>query len=52
MISDLHNAEFGKDNEKLISCIEKINPDFILVAGGYNSRKAGTYSRYRYTFPE
>ena len=33
MISDLHNAEFGKDNEKLISCIEKINPDFILVAG-------------------
>ena len=41
MISDLHNAEFGKDNEKLISCIEKINPDFILVAGDIIVGKPG-----------
>ena len=32
-ISDLHNAEFGKDNEKLISLLEKTNPDIIAITG-------------------
>lgn len=32
-ISDLHNAEFGKDNAKLISLLEKSDPDIIAITG-------------------
>lgn len=32
-ISDLHNDEFGKDNVKLISLIEKCSPDIIAITG-------------------
>lgn len=33
VISDLHNAEFGKNNSSLISLIEKEKPDMIAVTG-------------------
>lgn len=32
-ISDLHNTEFGKDNEKLLGLIEDAEPDIIVVTG-------------------
>lgn len=32
-VSDLHNAEFGKDNAKLISLIENSAPDIIAITG-------------------
>lgn len=32
-ISDLHNAEFGYDNEKLINKINELKPDMIVVTG-------------------
>lgn len=32
-ISDLHNGELGEDNEKVISLLEKSNPDIIAVTG-------------------
>ena len=32
-ISDLHNAEFGKENEKLLSMLEDCEPDMILITG-------------------
>lgn len=32
-ISDLHNAEFGKENEKLLSMLEECEPDMILITG-------------------
>ena len=32
-ISDLHNAEFGEDNEKLLSMLETCVPDIILITG-------------------
>lgn len=32
-VSDLHNDEFGKDNEKLISLIENSAPDIIAITG-------------------
>ena len=32
-ISDLHSCKFGKDNSKLTSRIEKLNPDLIVLTG-------------------
>lgn len=32
-ISDLHNVEFGKDNEKLISILREENPTIIAITG-------------------
>jgi len=32
-ISDLHNAEMGKDNKKLLSILEKSEPDIIAITG-------------------
>lgn len=33
LISDLHNAEFGHRNEKLLKAIDDEKPDFICIAG-------------------
>lgn len=33
VISDLHNREYGKENETLISDLRSLQPDFILFAG-------------------
>ena len=33
LLSDLHQAEFGKDNETLISRVGELKPDAILLAG-------------------
>ena len=32
-ISDLHNAEFGKENENLLSMLKECEPDMILITG-------------------
>ena len=32
-VSDLHNAEMGKDNKKLIAILEESNPDIIVLTG-------------------
>ena len=32
-ISDLHNAEFGEENEKLIEMLQKAEPDIITITG-------------------
>ncbi len=32
-ISDLHNAEFGKDNQKLLQKLSDSNPDIIVITG-------------------
>ena len=32
-VSDLHNAEMGKDNEKLISMLVDVEPDIIVITG-------------------
>ena len=33
LISDLHNCEYGKDNERLFKAIDEINPDYVMIAG-------------------
>ena len=32
-LSDLHNNELGKDNEKIFRMLEEINPDYVFVGG-------------------
>ena len=34
-ISDLHEVEFGKDNERLLQEIDAIRPDFVLIGGDF-----------------
>ncbi|MCR5636073.1 MAG: metallophosphoesterase [Clostridiales bacterium] len=33
MIADLHNKQFGKDNERLIAKIAEQDPEFVIIAG-------------------
>lgn len=33
LVSDLHNCEYGKDNERLFKAIDEINPDYVMIAG-------------------
>lgn len=35
VISDLHDHEFGKDNEKLIRCVKEQDPEMIILDGYY-----------------
>lgn len=35
-LSDLHLSEFGKDNIELVSAIERLRPDIILIGGDMN----------------
>lgn len=49
-IADLHSMEFGKNNEKLISEIDKLSPDIIFVTGDMFSaselkKSDGTYDK-------
>ena len=38
-VSDLHNTEFGKDNEKLLAMLREAQPDIIAITGDlYDSR--------------
>jgi predicted MPP superfamily phosphohydrolase len=32
-LSDLHNHQFGEDNQRLLDAVDRINPDLILVGG-------------------
>lgn len=33
MLSDLHDTETGNDNAELLETVDKLNPDFVLLAG-------------------
>ncbi len=42
LLSDLHGKSFGRDNEKLLSAIGRVNPDMIWIAGDmYTSSRDG-----------
>lgn len=42
-VSDLHNAEMGDDNEKLLELLRKADPDIIAITGDFiDSRKTNT----------
>lgn len=39
VVSDLHNAEFGKENSQIIKIIEKAKPDMIAITGDFVDSK-------------
>ena len=41
LLSDMHNKQFGKNNERLISAIKEIDPDFICCAGDMLTARPG-----------
>lgn len=41
VLTDLHGKEYGKDNEKLLAAIDKLNPTGILIAGDMLTAKPG-----------
>lgn len=41
LLADLHNKSFGKENHRLLSAIEEISPDGILVAGDMLTAEKG-----------
>lgn len=43
-LADLHNAEFGANNEKLVSKIKMLHPDLIVYAGDMMNYKDDNYS--------
>ena len=46
-VSDLHNAEMGDDNEKLLSLLEEVKPDIIAITGDImdtDGEYSGAYS--------
>ncbi|MEN2767925.1 metallophosphoesterase [Ornithinibacillus xuwenensis] len=43
-ISDLHNKEFGQNNEKLIQTVKKENADIIVLTGDLISRDTNNFS--------
>ncbi|WP_173915352.1 metallophosphoesterase [Halobacillus sp. Marseille-Q1614] len=44
-ISDLHNKEFGENNQKLLYTAEKLNPDIIVMTGDLISRGTKQFER-------
>lgn len=41
VLADLHNKQYGRNNERLLAAIKECKPDFILVAGDMLTAKPG-----------
>lgn len=54
VISDLHNADLGNNNEQLLDKIDEINPNFIVLAGDMitSSSKPGDTPTVAFSFME
>ena len=46
VLSDLHGAEFGEDNEPLFSAVSAENPDYIFYLGDLEDRYRGAQTDY------
>jgi predicted MPP superfamily phosphohydrolase len=52
VLADLHNRTFGRNNKRLIRRIEKLSPDFLIVAGDMINKKAYCYPSSAFTLLE
>lgn len=52
VLADLHNMTFGKDNQRLATHIDKLSPDFIVVAGDLIDKNAAAYPGNAYKLLE
>lgn len=49
ILSDLHNHTFGKNNQRLIRRIERLSPEFIIIAGDMINKKSESCPSNAYT---
>ncbi len=52
VLADLHNHTFGKHNEKLVQRIDKLNPEFIILAGDMITKRIPCYPSNAYVLLE
>lgn len=52
VLADLHNMTFGKNNRRLSARIDKLSPEFILVAGDLIDKNSTCYPGNAYTLLE
>ncbi len=52
VLADLHNAAFGRNNERLVRRIKSLKPDFIVVAGDMISKSSPCYPSNAYVLLE
>ena len=52
VLADLHNCIFGKKNERLIKRIDKLSPEFIIIAGDMINKKEICYPSNAFTLIE
>ncbi|MDD3174462.1 MAG: metallophosphoesterase [Herbinix sp.] len=43
VLADLHNYNFGKNNERLVKRIDELSPEFIIIAGDMINKSAACY---------
>ena len=47
-LSDIHNAEFGKENQRLLKKLKECEPDLIFITGDLIANYAQTECQFRY----
>lgn len=52
VLADLHDASFGRDNTRLAMAIDRLSPDFILVAGDLVDKNKKAYPSHAYRLLE
>jgi predicted MPP superfamily phosphohydrolase len=52
VLADLHNYNFGKNNERLVKRIEELSPEFIIIAGDMINKRAACYPSNAFTLLE
>lgn len=48
ILADLHNYNFGRENDRLVKRIEELKPDYILIAGDMINKRVESYPSHAF----